>query len=278
MTTRRTFWLVGVLLVTAGGLAGLSFVLLQRSAPPPPQPTAAAPAADAGIGCLGRIEPEDGLVRVAARSISGQPSIVGELKVREGETVSPGQLLALLDSRAQLAAALRSAESRVALARTRLAQVKAGPKAADVAAQNAEIARLASELATAEKELHRYEALVERGISPSAGLDARRQRVASNRQALAHARARLESLSEVRREDVDVGEAELEAAQTEVVRARTDLAETSIHAPVAGQVVRVYAWPGEEVGPRGLLEIGKTARMYAIAEVPESDIPRLRVG
>ena len=50
------------------------------------QPAARSAKPDA-IACLGKIGPEDGVVRLSARSISGQPSIVAELLVKEGDSV-----------------------------------------------------------------------------------------------------------------------------------------------------------------------------------------------
>src|SRR5436190_19329612 len=46
-----------------------------------------------GVACLGHIEPEDGTIRLGARSLSGQPSIVSELRVREGDVVRTGQVI-----------------------------------------------------------------------------------------------------------------------------------------------------------------------------------------
>ena len=38
------------------------------------------------------------------------------------------------------------------------------------------------------------------------------------------------------------------------------------------------SWPGEEIGPKGILELARTDQMYVIAEVPESDVGRVRIG
>jgi HlyD family secretion protein len=43
-------------------------------------------------------------------------------------------------------------------------------------------------------------------------------------------------------------------------------------------VLEIHAYPGERVGPEGIMELGRTDRMYAVAEVYETDITRVKVG
>jgi HlyD family secretion protein len=63
-----------------------------------------------------------------------------------------------------------------------------------------------------------------------------------------------------------------------VEHARTELERMVVRAPVNGRVLKIHAYSGEEVGPRGILELARTDRMYVVAEVYESDISRVRVG
>ena len=116
-------------------------------------------AALGSVVSLGRIEPEDGIITLSARSLMGQPSLVSELRVKEGDYVQRGQVLAILDSSAQLEGAWREAEGRLGLAQTQLEQVEAGAKTGDLAAQAAEIERTKAELANAENEQHRNHGL-----------------------------------------------------------------------------------------------------------------------
>jgi len=95
---------------------------------------------------------------------------------------------------------------------------------------------------------------------------------------LEEARKRLISIGEVRQADGDLASAEVEAARAEARRARTEFELTEIHSPVSGTVLEIHAWPGEEIGPQGILELAKTDQMYVIAEVMESDIQRVKVG
>ncbi len=68
-----------------------------------------------------------------------------------------------------------------------------------------------------------------------------------------------------------------------VLEAQRDHAEaerklTEVRAPIDGQVLDVHARAGERVGADGILDLGATQAMFAIAEVYETDIARVAVG
>ena len=230
------------------------------------------------VACLGRIEPEDGVLQVTAPYFEGRAQRVVELKVKENDTVHAHQLIAVLDGKNQLETALLRAEARVDLARTRLAQVKAGAKPADIAAQKAEIAQLQAKLENAKSEYRRYEVLHQTSDVATAELDARRLAVQTTEHQLEEAEQRLASISEVRATDVDVAESELRVAQAEVAHARADLTSSVVYSPAEGRILSIHAYPGEEVGPGGLLDLGKTDSMYVVAEVYETDVSRVHSG
>ena len=92
---------------------------------------------------------------------------------------------------------------------------------------------------------------------------------------------RLESLASTRAAsvaDLDKARFRLSALQAEhrVFQARLEM--SLIRAPVRSQVLKIYARPGEKVGPEGILELGETDRMTVVAEVYETDVHRLSVG
>jgi HlyD family secretion protein len=70
---------------------------------------------------------------------------------------------------------------------------------------------------------------------------------------------------------LDIAKADLAAA-----RARLDLAV--VRAPLRAQVLDIHSSPGERVGPEGVLELGQTHRMYAVAEIYETDISLVKKG
>jgi HlyD family secretion protein len=267
-----------VLLLNASLGAQLMAFPPSQEGKPEPTPPANSSSSNLSISCLGRIAPEDGLIQVGARSISGQPSLVAELKVKEGDSVKVGQILAVLDSKEQLEAVLHEAEARVQLARDQLARTKAGPKSGDVTAQQEEIARLELQLRAEEADYQRYEPLVEKKIVSAAVVDEKRSSVEATRQMLKESKARLNSLTEIRQIDVDVAESDLKSAISSVERAKAEVKLSTIRSRVNGRVLKINAWPGEEVGSKGIMELARTGQMYVIAEVYETDAARVRVG
>jgi len=53
---------------------------------------------------------------------------------------------------------------------------------------------------------------------------------------------------------------------------------TVVRAPIDGQVLKIDTHEGEKVGPEGILELGDNSRMYAVAEVYETDVALIKVG
>lgn len=262
-------------------------ILFRRSqSSPAAQAPSAASASGAGsthadnsaVSCLGRIEPQDGVLQVPAPYFEGRPQRVRELLVKQGDRVRTGQLLATLDGKEQLQTLMRLADARVDLARTRLAQVKAGARASDVAAQKAQTSELRATLENARSEYHRYEVLHQTTDVSNAELDARRLAVQTTEQKLQEAEARLTSISEVRQTDVDVADSELRVAIAEAGHARAQYANAMVYSPGTGRVLKIHAYPGEEAGPAGVLDLGKIDSMYVEAEVDERDIARVHSG
>ncbi len=277
---RRTFvwwWLLPIAIAAA---AGAWFYQRQTEQAKAEAAAASAKPVDSPsrIACRGKIEPVDGIVRVSARSISGQPSIVGELRVKEGDHIRTGQVIAVLDSHRQMEAAVRDLEAQVAVAQQRVASVKAGGKKADTAAGEAEIARLEALLAHQQRDADRYEDLYRKASATVGERDQRQVEVATTALAIKAARARVAGVDEVRDVDVRLAEEEVRAAQANVARAQAELEASIIHAPSDGQVLSIHAHRGEEIGPEGLIELVATDRMDVIAEVDESDVNRVRLG
>ena len=114
------------------------------------------------------------------------------------------------------------------------------------AVREATVARLEAELAHARRELERHLRLKNQAVISDSDRDARELAV-------------------------KVAAAGLEGARAELERAH-------VLSPVDGRVLAVHARAGERVGPEGIVALGRTGEMYAVAEVYESDIARVKLG
>jgi len=255
-----------------------AMILPRTSDNPPSTVVTSIPENPPGIGCRGRIEPEDGVIVVAAPYFAGRPSLIKDLRFKEGDWVRTGQVLAVLDAWNASEKAMRQREAEVEVARMRLAQVKAGAKQPDIEAQKMEIARWESEYETADSELRRYDRLRENQIISPHDFDQKRLALDRAKRTLEAAREHLKSLEEIRKEDIDLRSAELAAALANVEHSRAELEQAIVRAPANGRVLKIHANPGEEAGAAGILELGRTDRMFVIAEVYETDIGRVHLG
>jgi HlyD family secretion protein len=77
---------------------------------------------------------------------------------------------------------------------------------------------------------------------------------------------------------VALSEKGVEVALAHVDVARAEAERSYVRAPFAGRVLDIHAHPGEFVSERGILELARVDRMYAIAEVYETDIRFVKTG
>ncbi|MEC4819791.1 MAG: HlyD family efflux transporter periplasmic adaptor subunit [Scytonema sp. PMC 1069.18] len=90
--------------------------------------------------------------------------------------------------------------------------------------------------------------------------------------------ATLDRISEVR--DVDVASAQAEVNRTIAAakRAEANLRQAFVRSPDDGQIFKIHTRPGELVSSDGIADMGQNSQMYAVAEVYQSDINKVRMG
>jgi HlyD family secretion protein len=242
-------------------------------APAPEEGAEGGAAARAQVTALGRLEPGDGVVDLGG--VTGER--VTRLAVHENDLVVAGQELGELESHAELRAELEVQRALVAEATVGLRRAREfGPL--EIRAQEAEVRRLESELALAASELRRAQTLGREQVITEQELERRQIVRDTSEEAARHAAAVLER----ERQRVRIEEAEA-AARLAVAEAReaaleARLERSVLRAPVAGQVVKIFVYPGEAVGAEPVLQIAESSRMTAVAEVYETDAALVRVG
>ncbi len=95
---------------------------------------------------------------------------------------------------------------------------------------------------------------------------------------IGEAEATLDRIAEVRPVDVEAAKAEVKRAIAAMNQAKVNLDKAIVRSPQDGTVLEVHARPGELVSNDGIIDIGETQQMYAIAEIYQSDINNIRTG
>lgn len=209
------------------------------------------------VSALGRLEPEGGIIRVAAPStpyaIYG--SILAELHVSKGDYVKKGDLLANTDSMQLMQIALHQAETELELSILASAAEKSRADEACVLAK------------VAKREAERRAELLVRNLASKTETE----------QAQGDAEAKAASCKAAQANS-RVAESSIEVARIKVAFKKVELQRTLITAPFNSRVLKILVQPGEFISMEGIVELGRVDRMYAIAEVYETDIGRVAVG
>ncbi|MFN6469990.1 MAG: HlyD family efflux transporter periplasmic adaptor subunit [Nostoc sp. SerVER01] len=263
------------------------------------------------VTALGRLEPEGDIIHLSAPASNQR---LAELRVKEGDRIQVGQIIAIMDNLNQHQAAVENARAKVIVARSRLAQVQAGEEFGQIEAQRKKVAEMEAqlvegvkvqttiiarqqvELRKAENDYRRYKVLSQEGAVSAADTETRRLQVEIEKKKLQEAKANLseqvstrservkesqatlESVKHVKPTDILVAKAELNESLSQLRKAKVDMESTYVQAPVAGQILSVNAKAGEVVGSSGIVDIGQTQQMYVMAEVYESDIQYIKVN
>lgn len=275
---RSAPWLAvafGAVLLAATLLAG-SALLRDGAARDAPQ-VAAPVAPQVGVGALGRIEPAS-RVRKLATAAGPEGARIARLLVAEGEAVQAGQVLAEFHDLAKKQATLDQAAANLALAEAQLARLLAAGRDTDIAAARARVAAARAAEEGAVREAARAERLRGTPAGNEASFDRTRFAAAQAAAERTRAEAELRTLLSPREEDVAVQRAQLEAARAVLAQATAERDMARLLAPIAGTVLRIMARPGEKVPDDGAMELADLSALQAVAEVYETDLPRVRAG
>jgi HlyD family secretion protein len=310
-TVMHNYFRFVFLAVLLTGCGPLSNPLAQPSVTPSPKPV---PARQVAIVALGHIQPQGEIIKLSVPN--AQDSRLNQLLVKEGDRVEANQVIAVLQGIDRRQADLSDAETEVRLRQAELVKVQQGEsKKSQRRAQQALIAKLQaqrrsqqvqrraalqaaqSKRRSADRTLARRTDLYQQGAISRSDLDqAQDDRLAAaaaltERQAeldqsdstlaaeITQEQARFAELSEIRPIDITIAQAQLDKARIAVTQREAALRDTQVRVPIAGQILRINTRVGEQVNTsQGIVELAQTDQMYAIAEVAELDISKVRKG
>ncbi len=217
-----------------------------------------------------------------------------EVRVREGDHVSQGQVLITLDpvqaqSQARQAqAGVEAARARLEAAQRRLEVLELGARQEERAIARSRLEQAESALRTAQADLNRLKGLFEKGAVSRQQLDDAQVAYDTARTNRDSARQSLELTEKgARPEEIDAARKDVAAAAAGLDQAKGMLTEaqerqgyTIIRSPLTGIVVSRKVEPGEIASPGGdpLLQVADPSSIYYEAQVPERVALRVQAG
>ena len=255
-------------------------------------------AALASAGC--RSKPPADRIRVSgyveATEVQVSPEVGGrllDLKVDEGDRVSAGAVIAQLDT-ADTQLALRRANAerqaddaqlRLLLAGARVEDIRQAEAQRDAAAADVDAAN--EELASAERDFKRFDALVAANSGAEKQRDDAATRKETARARVAAAQKRLRAAAEglarlqagARPEEIDAARARLAGAEAQIATLQKSLNDATVIAPVGGLVTQKLVDAGELIAPRmPMVVIADLDHAWANVYVDEPMVPRVTLG
>ncbi len=180
---------------------------------------------------------------------------IRQMLVREGDSVSSGQALAILDTET-LQADIRQEQAQLSVARAQVTQRRAAQ------------AQAQATLAEARQNLSRLQSLADRGAISQQELTRQQTEALTAQEAVGLAQAEVES-----------AEATVRSQQAAIDRLQTQLNQATVRAPAAGIVAERFANIGD-VASTGdpILSLIQNNQLELEAEVPQAQLDQINLG
>lgn len=179
---------------------------------------------------------------------------IRQVLVEEGQTVTAGQVLAVLDS-SVLKAQLNQANADVSSAKAIVQQKQAAYE------------QQRATLAQAESDLRRYQDLAQAGAVSQKDLVSYDTAAKTAREALNVAQANISS-----------AQADVQSKVAEVQKLNTQIAQTLVRAPASGVIAEKVARVGNVTGSEKLFSLIRDGSLELQAQVPETELPQVKLG
>ncbi|MDY0132194.1 MAG: HlyD family efflux transporter periplasmic adaptor subunit [Desulforegulaceae bacterium] len=229
------------------------------------------------ISANGRIEAVE--IDIATKT----PGRVMEILVREGEFVTAGTILAMMDTeileaqQRQVKAELEQAKIGIETARSRLKQ-----RESERAAAMAVVRQREAELGIAKKHANRSSTLASKGAASQQKADDDKARVQGAIATVCAAQARVassEAAISTARSEIAQAQSAVEAVGAAVERITADIKDCALKSPRDGRIQYLIAQPGEVIGAGGrVVNLVDLSDVYMTFFLPTAMAGRIALG
>ena len=248
---------------------------------PPPKPIVAVKLAKAEVAdipltvhAMATIFPRE-QANISARITSP----IRALKVRKGDSVTKGQVLAELENR-DVVAQREEAAAAVSDAQANLQKTTAGTLPTDIEHARGQLSTAQAALNQTQKNYDRRSELFKQGAIPGRDLLATETDLAQAKTAFEVARRSLDLLQNQSREkDIAIAQSRVEQAQARKSYADVQLQYSDLRSPFSGTVTEQYMYTGDMAKPDApVFTVMDLSVVVARGQVPEADTGRVKSG
>ena len=205
--------------------------------------------------------------------------VIRELKVRKGDTVQAGAVLATLENR-DLTSQRDEAQAMVADAQASLEKTRQGTLPTDIERARGQVATTRAILNQAQTIYERRKALFDQGAIPNRDLllsDTERSTAKTNFDVATKSLQLLEQQSQG--QDIRIAESRVEQAKSRLTTVTAQLQYAELRAPFTGVITEQFQYVGDLGQPSSpIFTLVDLAVVSARTQVPEADTAHLKLG
>lgn len=203
--------------------------------------------------------------------IAGDPvggSVLTELRIRNGQAVKRGEIIAILNNYATADVEVRRIEQELAKARRQRESMISGYRTAEIALQEISVKTASEENRLKDLELSRS------SVPP----DQKQLQSNLSQQTLEREEARLRFQKEVLAADLAQTEADIAIFEAKLDEAKIGRELAVVRSPLDGVVVDIYTRQGERISFRGIAKIVDLDQIRIFADVDEIHLRSVKPG
>ncbi len=263
------------LIAVAGVTFAIYTVVQARQSAPASRPVVtppSRPSADRNLAGAGIVEARRENIPIGVNV----PGVVTDIFVKKGDHIAKSAPLFRVDDR-ELKSMLRVREAEHAAAKATWHKLKAAPRPEDIPPAEAAVEEAKAKLNDSESAMGRTERLYNRQMAPASDFDKDRFVYYGSKAALTKARAELERiLRGTWKEDLDVAQAAVDLAQSQIDSIKINLERLTVTAPSDGEILQLNVRLGQFAAmtwKEPMIVLGDVQRLHVRVDLDENDLP-----